>query len=88
MDRDEELSISVRYSGAPFTRGPLDFVYPVYPHETPLLVCVVQEVQFAVRFRFDGKHEVVINGVDVSDGPFHVILVNMYILAIDVTQTW
>ena len=27
-----------RYSGAPFTRGPLDFVYPVYPHETPLPV--------------------------------------------------
>ena len=38
MDRDEELPISVRYSGAPFTRGPLDFLYPVtvYSHETPL----------------------------------------------------
>ena len=22
--------------GAPFTRGPPDFVYPVYPHEKPL----------------------------------------------------
>ena len=26
------------YSGAPFTRGPLDFVYPVYPVGTPLVV--------------------------------------------------
>ena len=31
----EKISM-VLGGGGPFTRGPLDFVYPVYPHETPL----------------------------------------------------
>ena len=37
----------------------------------------VQEGPFAVRFRFDGKLDVVVNAVDVPGEPFHVILMDL-----------
>ena len=46
----------------------------------------VQEGQFAVRFRFDGKLDVVVNAVDVPGEPFHVILMDSNIRIINVTQ--
>ena len=36
----------------------------------------VQEGQFAVRFRFDGKLDVVENAVYVPGEPFHIILMD------------
>ena len=50
-------------------------------------VCAqVQEGQFAVRFRFDCKFDVVVNAVDVPGEPFHVILMDLNIRIINVTQ--
>ena len=36
----------------------------------------VQEGQFAVRFRFDGKLDVVVNAVDVPGESFHFVLMD------------
>ena len=36
--------------GAPFTRGPLDFVYPVYPHVTPLAICVQHNIPITLQY--------------------------------------
>ena len=46
----------------------------------------VQDGQFAVRFRFDGKLDVV-NAVDVPGEPFHVILMDSNIRIINITQS-
>jgi len=38
------------HSGAPYTRGPLDFAYPAYPIVTPLVVIQVLGCEFNLMF--------------------------------------
>ena len=46
----------------------------------------VQEGPFYVHFGFDGKLDVIVDAVDVSGEPFHVVLMNSYIRVIDSLQ--